>query len=342
MKILIANDSTTAHFFIRSAFGKALNISGHDVTLWDIRKKPAFDAFDQLEPDLCFLQGYNLTPATVKCIKERPHMKVVMRVSDWSEFNDSIVDEYPVIKAGEKEIDFLREIQSFHNPLLLQTHHCSEYLELTHKRWIDGGFNLYAFENFGDVFEYTNGEKRKELDCDLIFCGGYWPYKAINLDKYILPLCDPNKDYNIKLFGGQRWPGSKYCGFLPQEISKHALKSARICLNVHEPHSTKWGYDIIARPYNLMLNKCFMISDYVEGLAKRFPQAVLCKTPKDYFNMIDFYMFPKHNNIVEDCYQEVLSKHTAFERMIDIFTKFDLPVESLVQGKKHVVEKLKL
>ena len=344
MKILIADDGPLAHHFIREAFGKALSVSGYETMFWDIRKKPVYDAFDQFEPDLVFLQGYNLTESTVKCIEERPEMKIVMRVSDWSEFNDEIIDEYPVIKAGEKEINFLNHIKTLPNKLLLQTHHCKEYLELTHQRWIDNGFNLYAFENFGDVFEYTNGEYIENLSCDLIFIGGYWGYKARNLDKYIMPLCDPNKNYNLRIFGNQRWPGSKYCGFIPQDISKHALKSSKICLSVHEPHSNKFGYDIVVRPYNLMLNKCLMISDYVEGLVKRFPEANTYKTPDDYISAIDRLL--SHTEFqeekIEHLYQEVLTKHTAFERMTDIFSMLDIPTDKIKAGKELVMEKLSL
>ena len=49
-------------------------------------------------------QTYNLSDAIIKCIKERPHMKVVMRASDWGQLNESIDREkYPILKASEDE-----------------------------------------------------------------------------------------------------------------------------------------------------------------------------------------------------------------------------------------------
>lgn len=339
MKILIANEQDFAMKYIREGYGKALDIAGHDVTLWDIRTKSVFDAFDLFNPDLVFLQGYNLNDSVMKCIEERPNLKIVMRVSDWSDFNDSIKNEYPVISASNFEIESLKKIQSLPNPLLLHTHHCEEYLDKTHGRWVDNGFDLYAFENFADIIDYTNGIAQESLKCDLTFIGGYWGYKSKNLNKYIIPLCQSNNKYTIKIFGNQPWPTPKYCGFLQPGLEKNMLKSAQICLNIHEPHSTDFGYDIITRPYNLMANKSFMISDHVEGLVNRF-SCITAKTPEEYFETIDYYINNPQNkeDIVETCYEQVIEKHTAFDRLVDIFDRLHISNKDIQAGKKKVIE----
>jgi hypothetical protein len=344
MRILIANDNKNAHSFIRSAFSKALAVSGHETILWNTWQKPVYDAFDEANPDLFFGQGYNLTPAFVKCIEERPDMSLVLRVSDWSKFNDELDKTvYPVLTASKKEIQFMKHIQTLPNKLVVHSHHHENWIKETHENWLTDGFDLYSFKNFADLFEYTNGEYQKELECDLSFIGGYWGYKAQNLDKYIMPLCEPDRNYKIRIFGNQHWATAKYCGFLPDEQAKHILKSTKVCLSVHEPHSTKLGYDIVTRPYNLMINKCFFVSDYVEGLKIDFPECITAKNPEEYEKLIQYYLNNQaEKNNIDILYKRVLEKHTAFERLVDIFNKLNLDTKSLINGKQIVTEKKNL
>lgn len=341
MKILIANDQPTAMKYIRQAYAKALSVSGYEVMFWDIRVKPVYDAFDEFEPDIFFGQSYNLNKHFLRCIEERPEMKLVLRVSDWSEWNDQLdKSTYPVLSASTTEIEQMKHIQSLPNPLVVHTHHCKEYLEQTHGRWTENGFNLYAFENFADIFDYTNGEFRGEYRCDLSLIGGYWGYKSKNIDKFIMPLCSPKKNYNIRIFGNQSWPTSKYCGQLHSE-QNHILKSSKVCLSIHEPHSTEFGYDIVTRPFNLMSNKCFFVSDYVEGAVARFPEGIFCKTPEEYEERIQYYLKNEAEKkvIVDRLYDRVMKDHTAFERLVGIFEQVGLPTDKLVAGKQLVMEK---
>lgn len=344
MRILIANEQNTAMKFIRQAYAKALSVSGFDVVFWDINQKSVYDAFDEFNPDIFFGQAYNLNKHFIRCFEERPSMKLVLRVSDWSDFNDTLDKQlYPVLSASTQEIEFMKHIQALPNKLVVHTHHCKEYLEQTHGRWIDNKFDLYTFENFADIFDYTNGEYRKEYSSDLIFTGGYWPYKAKNLDRYILPLCQGNK-YNIRIFGNSNWPSVKYCGFAPDTEIKHLCKSAKINLSCHEPHSIVYGYDETTKEPNLAANKSFFISDYVEGAVKRFPGGIFCKTPEEYFTQIDHFLGneAEKSNIVDSLYERVIKYHTPFERLIDIFTRLDLSTEKLAAGKKLVMEKKNL
>jgi len=344
MRILIANDSLQAHYYIRSAFSKALSVSGHEVVLWNTWQKPVFDAFDEFSPDIFFGQAYNLTPAFIKCIEERPDMHLVLRVSDWSKFNDELDKTlYPVISASKKEIQFMKHIQTLPNKLVIHNHHHENWIGITHENWIKEGFDLYSFKNFADVFEYTNGEYKEELACDFSLIAGYWGYKSRNLDKYIMPFCQPNREYKIRIFGNQAWPTSKYCGFLAEENAKHVLKSTKVCLSVHEPHSTTYGYDIVSRPFNLMINKCFFISDRVEGLKIDFPECIT-SGPEEFESVACYHIdnTHQHEEIINILYNRTLKDHTAFERLVDIFTKLGLDTESLINGKKLVMEKKKL
>ena len=59
MRVMIASDGPHAHYHIRMAWAKVFSAMGDEVILWDIFKKPAFDAFDELS--LIFLLGRHTT-----------------------------------------------------------------------------------------------------------------------------------------------------------------------------------------------------------------------------------------------------------------------------------------
>ena len=85
MRVMISSDGSTAHFFIRKGWARAFSYAGHETILWDIKTKNAFDAFDELEPDLFIGQTYNIDESLIKCISARPEMKVIMKAPDWGD-----------------------------------------------------------------------------------------------------------------------------------------------------------------------------------------------------------------------------------------------------------------
>lgn len=344
MRIIICNDNFNAHYYERMSWAKSLNFSGHESYLWQMQNKSVYDAFDEINPDIVFLQGYNLTDGTIECIKERPELKLVIRVSDWSKWNDELDrTKYPVLKAEEKEISYLNQIQKLGNPLILHTHHHNDWLEQTHGNWIKSGFNMISLMNCADTFSYCNGQYNKNFASDICFIGGYWPYKAQTLDKYILPLCAPEKNYNIKIFGNSNWPSSKYCGHIPEEMTRHVLRSAKVCVNVSEPHSQEFGYDIISRPFNLLANNCFCISDDVEGLKRLFPDSIIyTNNPKDFEEAIHTYTTESFLTLryIQKGFSEVMEKHTAFDRMIQVFDSFKISTDELTSSKNKFMEYL--
>ena len=112
MKIMIASDGLHAHYYERMAWAKAFNASGNEVSVWDIKNTPVFDAFDRFEPDIFLGQSYNVDRALYQCIKERPHLKVGLRAGDWGDFDKNIDRErYNVLFADPLEVDLLRKLK---------------------------------------------------------------------------------------------------------------------------------------------------------------------------------------------------------------------------------------
>ena len=104
MKILISSDGFHAHYHIRMSWARVFQSLGAEVSLWNIDSKPVFDAFDEFEPDIFIGQTYHITESLIKCIEERPNLKVMMRASDWGDMqNDIDLDKYPILVATEEE-----------------------------------------------------------------------------------------------------------------------------------------------------------------------------------------------------------------------------------------------
>ncbi len=357
MKILISNDGATAHYYIRQGIAEALTYAGHEVIIWELNKKPAFEMFDIFEPDLFITQSYNVNRAIYKNIIKRPQMKVIMKGSDNSAFSRSLNEKgYPVLVSTEEEQDtILRLKEETGKPNFLFCHYDQTEIDITHKDWIMKGIKCRSLCNASNIFRYTKGVKQEKFSGDCVFVGGYWPYKALTLDSYILPICSNNK-IKFKIFGNQQWNVNRYCGFLPSDQERHVLKSAKICLNVHEKHSQDFGYDVIERPYKLMTNKCFMISDDVRCLKNKFtnlgydPELIFADSPDRFKELIDYWLdetperLEEKEFIIKQNFEECISKHTYFDRMSDIFFSLGLEWDSeqLLNAKLKLIKEAKI
>jgi hypothetical protein len=348
MKVLISNDTKSAHYYIRMGIAKALTACNHSVIMWDIHKKAVNDAFDEFEPDLFIGQTYNVNRVLRNAIDERPHMKVVMKASEWGTVSDKInLQQYPILVANDRE---KREILSLHErtgkPDYIFVHYHPDAIPETHAYWIKYGIRAEAQLNAADIFEFTRGQIIPEFRSDIAFAGGYWPYKAVVLDKYLMPICRRD-EYNIKIYGNSTWPTKAYCGFIPDQYIKHAFHSATICPNLHEPHSQEFGYDIIERPFKLLSNKCFVISDSVFGLKDLIPNGIVyADSPDQFSELIDYFI--KHpeerDEYIQDGYITVMNNHTYFHRIREMFTRLNMLEEASRVDKAYqgLIKKLQL
>lgn len=324
MKILISNDGPTAFYYIRLGLARAFSYCGHQVNMWDITKKPVHDAFDEFEPDLFLGQTYSSTKQVCDAIRERPHLKVIMKAGDWGSLADSIPNDFEILMASEIEKKYIVDLhEETGKPDYVHIYYHPSFIEGTHGYWKNAGVPIYSHMLAADVFDYTNGQKIPEFKSDLTFIGGYWPYKSQNIDNYLIPLCNDSK-YKIKIFGNAHWPVAQYCGFAPMNIAKHILKSGTICPQIHEPHSTIFGFDMSERTFKLLSNKCFCISDYVTGLDYLFGEndsLLFAKTPTEFKEKVDYFLkYPEERlPYIERGYNKVMDNHTYFHRISDIF-----------------------
>lgn len=351
MKILISHDGSPAHYFDRIGMARAFEYAGHETKIWDIKSESAFDCFNSFEPHLFLGQTYNCDRATIKCIQNRPWLRIGLRAGEWGNHTNNWTKEqkekYPILLASKKEKEeILRLRDECGKPDFVYIHYHPDFLSETHTNWIKEGINVVSLMNAADLFDYTNGQWREEFMSDLCFIGGAWPYKYQTLESYLIPLCNPNLNLKIRIFGNG-WSIPQHHGLAPQEIVKHLLKSAAVCPNVHELHSQDFGYDVIERPFKLASNKCFIVSDYVDGLERIYGDSIeYGKTPVEFKEKILYYLKNPQQKMVKiaKAYKITLDNHTYFDRVSTVFKnlEMDWEVDSVKKAKEHYIKRLSI
>lgn len=327
MKIMIQHEHNASHY-IYTGIMNAFKAKGHECIFWSPDSTPSFDAFDMYEPDLFLGQGYNLSRATIKCLKLRPSIKALLKVGCWGEVcNDVDTDKYPILMRSEEEIKSIEDISSVVKNLVL-----FNYVHPNKKDYLMSDWEKTAAKTIGilpaaDTEEYLSGQFVESLKSDVCFVGGYWPYKGQNLDKYIVPLCYPVGKYNIKIFGNQPWPVPQYMGAANNETVRNLFSSSLICPNVSEPHANIFGFEVNERVFKLAASKSFFISDPIASLTEDIftdNEAVIANGPEEFKTLVkDIIENPQiRNTHVEDCYKTVMSKHTYKNRVDDIIEAF--------------------
>lgn len=329
MKILIRHEHNASEH-IYSGLINAFKIRGDECVFWN-PNAPAFDVFDTFEPDMFIGQGYNLDRATIKCIKLRPNLKVLLKVGCWGEVcQDVDTDKYPILMNTEKEITMVEQaaasLSAIKNLVLFN------YVHPNRKDYLMGAWEETVAKTIGllpaaDPEAYFKDTHDESLQCDIAFVGGYWPYKGENLDKYIVPLCYPVGKHNIKIFGNQPWPVPQYMGFLDNHTTRRLFASATICPNVSEPHANVFGFEVNERIFKLAASKAFFISDPIASLTEDVftkNEAVVAETPAEFHSLIEEVI---NNPDVRDqhvsaCYETVMKSHTYAHRIEQIMESF--------------------
>jgi len=325
MKILIANDGYHAHYFERLSWANAFNSDPENQCYVYDNKLPAFDVFKRVEPDIFIGQLYNLDRATLKCIEQRPHMKVALRAGEYNtQYNDP-----NILSVTDEQVNLVEDLRErTGKPDFIYTHYTQEDILRTHYGFQLLGYKLVGIPMSADLHTYGSPEPNPALECDIGFVGGYWPYKGRVINEYLTPLCFEEK-YNIKIFGNQPWPHiSQYCGTISDQEVASLFVSAKICPNLSEPHAHTYGIDVNERAFKVLAAGGFCIMDNVLAAIKMLGDgAIFANDAKDFRAQIDYYMSkPKERaEIAAIGRKRVWTYHSNFNRAISFFENFDEP-----------------
>ncbi len=343
MKIL-CNYNHCAPSYIFTGLGRTFAAAGHEFMFWVMDSKPAFDIFSEYEPDIYIGRTFEIDRALYKCIASRPHMKVILYASAWGDLIDKInPQDYPIVRINDNEKRLIAQLKhDTGKPDFVFLHSHENWLQATLGGWHSIGVKPVSLLNAADTFDYLNGEYTKEFDSDISFVGGYWPYKARNLDRFLLPLCFERK-LKVKIFGNQPWPVSQYLGIIDNNCVKDVFASAKVCVNISEPHSTDFGFDVIERPYKILASGGFCVSDYVESMDKDIfgDSIVYAHSPLELKQLINHYVENPEDRLryMQRGQEIVLKEHTYFDRAYKVFIELGLHEQAhrVLEKKKEYV-----
>lgn len=326
MKILIKHEGNASHY-IYTGLIRAFQAMGHDCVFWS-HDIPAFDIFNAFEPDIFIGQGYRLDRATIKCIKLRPSIKVLLKVGCWGPVCDDVdTKKYPILMKTDEEIKDVEQVGSASKKLVLFNYVHENRKDYLMRSWEKEISKTIGILPAADMSECTQGAFDDSLKCDIGFTGGYWSYKGQNLDKYITPMCYPVGKYNIKIFGNQPWPVPQYMGLASDKTARDLFRSSLVCPNVSEPHANVFGFEVNERIFKLAASGAFFISDPIASLTEDIftkDEAVVAKNPKDFHDLIENVI--KNPELREShtyaCQDTVLKNHTYTHRAKQIIESF--------------------
>lgn len=334
MKIL-CNIGHGANGFMKEAWRKVFVHLGHEFFFWNPDAQDADFVFNQVEPDIFLGTTYNFNIAQLKCIEKRPNMKVAMIAADWGPLIDTIdFNKYTMVAATEHEIKLIKLLkETTGKPDFLFIHYHKNRLEDTHSYWTKKlGIKVTAITQCADVFDYSNGEHTSQLESDIAFIGGYWPYKALNLNKYLLPLCKRYGKYKIRIYGNQGWPVAQYKGPVDTSLVKDIFASSLICPNISEPHADL-GFELMERPFKVLSSGGFCISQYNKTMAEDIftnNEIPFFKNYGEFIELIDYFTKnpDERKKHINAGHYLVMAKHTNFDRVEQFFREFGFEDEA--------------
>lgn len=300
--------------------------TGHEWR-WLKPNEAILDVFNEYKPDIFIGATYEINNGLVKALAKYPDTKVIMKANNWGWMNANIDRiRFPIGMADLQEIETVRRMkeQTGRPDLVFNFYHIKRY-DGTMESWNrELGIGLVEGLPAADIFNYKELEPREDLKCDIGFVGGYWPYKAQNLDKYLFPLCYPVGKYNIKIFGNQAWPVPQFLGNASNQITEALFNSATICPNISEPHANEFGFEVNERVFKLAATKAFCINDPIASINEDIftnNELVIADNPAHFHDLVhQFIINPQlRDEHIEACYNTVMSKHTYCHRVANLW-----------------------
>ena len=319
----------------RLAYAKALSAIGVQCSIWNPKSgKAAFDIFEEVEPDLLFCGSWEIDRAIAKNLMVRPHIKVFLVGGNWGDFDKEIdIKVDPILMVSEAEKNYLPAIIKNNNITHILSHYPQRWTNVTHNKWKELGLEPLGLPLAADLLTYQPAPPLPSLQCDLSFVGGYWAYKATNLNKYLVPLCHKDAGIKVKLFGWGNWPVAQHLGALDDAYIPTLFASSTINANIFEPQTGKYGFDGNERGYKIMACGGFCLSEYIESAAVDLftdNEMVFAKTPEEFKEKALYYIKNPNERIpfIKRGFVSVRRKHNYFLRLRELLTKTQYIPES--------------
>jgi hypothetical protein len=310
LTIFITNSKSGAFFEIAKGWRNAFQTLGHKTVLWG----GDHGTWNNHNPDIYIgCSGWKQT------LPKGHKAKIAIHVNPYCDATLQVPGG-PQINEGREAINWtIAQKPKFVFGYGLQ----DDMYQWWYKWKRDHGIDVIGMPNAADVTIYKPGKPNPALVCDVGWVGGYWGYKALNMDKYIVPVARKYKS----IWLGWSGPKDLWKGKATQDQICSLFHSAKICPCVVEPHTTEYGIDIPERLFKVAASGALAISDPVHGLERFFDASVLptATDPDHYMQLCELYikMDPdarkRQANLLR---QAVLRDHTYYSRVRTFLRSF--------------------
>lgn len=244
MKIIV-NNGPGAFSFIRRGYLNALQLLDHEVYMCEYEDPNYHRIIEQIKPDLIIGSTWEINDAALETIIKN-RIKVILRLPEWSDFTDTVNSD--LCRATPREIDMCKELVRLELMTFGHTYYLQRWVDITLDKWKCLGIPLVESLLAADTTVYYPTIKSETFSSDFAFVGGYWAYKAPNLN-WIVEL---SKHFNGAIYGYSQWPTPKWKGSIGTSVEKFVFTNAAVCPNVMEPFAIEYGFDINERTYKTL------------------------------------------------------------------------------------------
>jgi hypothetical protein len=332
LNILCCNPDGGAFLYITKGWEDAFKALGHKFQRWNGTN----EQLKNFKPHI-YLGCSGWRQNFPKWAKNEYGTKVAIHVNPWGSTILKREKGEPDINETKNAIKWVED----QNPDFLYCYGIEDDIRHMWDKWESYIAGVIPMPCGGNAIEHKPVPPNPKFFCDVGFIGGFWPYKAINLKKYLVPVLNKT---NAKVYGWGGWRHPKYLGPAQDQNVNKLFSSAKVCPSVVEPHTSRYGIDIPERMFKVPLGGGFTICDPCHGLARHVPLNVfpMAKNAADYIKLINYYIKNDGERIELRKKQRlvILKNHTYFSR-IQGFLKFSGYEAEAEEAQKKVVELVK-
>lgn len=307
MKIALTIPSNGAGLYAWTGWSNAFKSLGHTVENWS----PPIFRSDPLDCDLLICSTSCPENTFIEWRKNHPDKKIALNVLAWTDEDIRGIHNAGV-QATPGNVGYTRDLK----PDVVFAQYGEKWRVPLLKNWAKEGYKLSSMMMAVDSTVYKVNDTDTSMISTIVYCGGYWSYKAQNIDKYLLPLFRKYRDQLYLI--GKGWPMMTNSDISEQAIA-NLYRNSIICPNVHEPHSN-FGYDIVERCFKVPYCGGLLISDYVEEMIdvgfKDGINCFICKDPKEYTERFEEILQnpTKYDDVRKTGQVFISSQHTYVDR----------------------------
>jgi hypothetical protein len=186
-------------------------------------------------------------------------------------------------------------------------------------RWVDAGGRLVSLPLACDTSLYRpDVPHHAEFDdVQIAFVGGYWPYKARQLDPYLRPFED-----RLRVYGYSAWPYASYGGRLADELEPALYRQARVAPTINEPYVSVLGVELNERVFKVLGSGGLTITDATPAYRAWFgADELMVPSDVDEFHaMIELVLSDETVNerFRMRGYEAVIARHTYAHRAREV------------------------